>query len=75
MKKSIQNLMMAAAMICGTMSMTSCDEFMESIFGEWDRPTPATPTPNPTPDPTPTPEELNAKLARAAELQLCAQAR
>ena len=56
MKKSIQNLMMAAAMICGTMSMTSCDEFMESIFGEWDKPTPenSTPTPDPTPDPTST---------------------
>ena len=70
MKKSIQNLMMAAAMICGTMSMTSCDEFMESIFGEWDRPTPATPTPNPTPDPTPTPEELNAKLVAEAQVMV-----
>ena len=38
MKKSIQNLMMVAALVCGTMSMTSCDEIMETIFGEWDKP-------------------------------------
>ena len=29
---------MVAALVCGTMSMTSCDEIMETIFGEWDKP-------------------------------------
>lgn len=56
MKKSIKNLMMVAALVCGTMSMTSCDEIMETIFGEWDKPTPQSSTPDPTPTPTPDPE-------------------
>lgn len=51
MKKSIQNLILAAAMMGGAMTVTSCEE----LFGEWDKPTPVTPTPDPTPDPTPTP--------------------
>ena len=52
MKKLIKNILMVAALVCGTMSLTSCDEIMESIFGEWDKPTPENPTSNPesTPD-------------------------
>ena len=47
MKKLIKNILMMAALVCGTMSLTSCDEIMESLFGEWDKPTPETPTPDP----------------------------
>ena len=46
MKKSIQALIMAAAMLAGAMVFTSCEE----ILGEWSKPTPVVVTP---PDPTP----------------------
>lgn len=48
MKKLLKNILLVAALMCGTMSLTSCDEIMETIFGEWDKPTPVTPTPDPT---------------------------
>ena len=57
MKKSIQNLILAAAMMGGAMTVTSCEE----LFGEWDNPSPVviTPTdPSPTPTPTPTPDPI-----------------
>lgn len=56
MKKSIQNLILAAAMMAGPFVFTSCEE----IFGEWDKPAPAviTPDPTPMPDPTPTPDPI-----------------
>ena len=63
MKKLLKNLMMVAALVCGTMSMTSCDEIMETIFGEWDKPTPQ----SSTPDSTPTPEEMLTNLSAALE--------
>lgn len=70
MKKTIKNILMAAAMMCGTMCLTSCDEIMETIFGEWDKPTPANSTPDPTPNPTPTPEEVNAQLVAEAQVMV-----
>ena len=66
MKKSIQALMMAVAMLAGPMVFTSCEE----ILGEWSRPAPnpVTPTPEPEPDPTlmlKTPLTLEAAVAGA----------
>lgn len=66
MKKSIQALIMAAAMLAGPMVFTSCEE----ILGEWSRPAPnpVTPTPEPEPDPTlmlKTPLTLEAAMAGA----------
>jgi hypothetical protein len=66
MKKSIQALMMAVAMLAGPMVFTSCEE----ILGEWSRPAPnpVTPTPEPEPDPTlmlKTPLTLEAAMAGA----------
>ena len=66
MKKSIQALIMAAAMLAGPMVFTSCEE----ILGEWSRPAPnpVTPTPEPEPDPTlmlKTPLTLEAAVAGA----------
>ena len=66
MKKSIQALMMAVAMLAGSMVFTSCEE----ILGEWSRPAPnpVTPTPEPEPDPTlmlKTPLTLEAAVAGA----------
>ena len=66
MKKSIQALIMAAAMLAGPMVFTSCEE----ILGEWSRPAPnpVTPTPTPEPDPTlmlKTPLTLEAAVAGA----------
>ena len=66
MKKSIQALIMAAAMLAGPMVFASCEE----ILGEWSRPAPnpVTPTPEPEPDPTlmlKTPLTLEAAVAGA----------
>ena len=66
MKKSIQALIMAAAMLVGPMVFASCEE----ILGEWSRPAPnpVTPTPEPEPDPTlmlKTPLTLEAAMAGA----------
>lgn len=64
MKKSIQALIMAAAMLAGPMVFTSCEE----ILGEWSRPAPNPVTPTPEPDPTlmlKTPLTLEAAVAGA----------
>ena len=64
MKKSIQALIMAAAMLAGPMVFTSCEE----ILGEWSRPAPNPVTPTPEPDPTlmlKTPLTLEAAMAGA----------
>ena len=66
MKKSIQALMMAVAMLAGPMVFTSCEE----ILGEWSRPAPnpVKPSPEPEPDPTlmlKTPLTLEAAVAGA----------
>ena len=64
MKKSIQALIMAAAMLAGAMVFTSCEE----ILGEWSRPAPNPVTPTPEPDPTlmlKTPLTLEAAVAGA----------
>ena len=64
MKKSIQALIMAAAMLAGPMVFTSCEE----ILGEWSRPAPNPVTPEPEPDPTlmlKTPLTLEAAVAGA----------
>ena len=64
MKKSIQALIMAAAMLARPMVFTSCEE----ILGEWSRPAPNPVTPTPEPDPTlmlKTPLTLEAAVAGA----------
>ena len=64
MKKSIQALIMAAAMLAGPMVFASCEE----ILGEWSRPAPNPVTPTPEPDPTlmlKTPLTLEAAVAGA----------
>ena len=66
MKKSIQALIMAAAMLAEPMVFASCEE----ILGEWSRPAPnpVTPMPEPEPDPTlmlKTPLTLEAAVAGA----------
>ena len=40
MKKSIKTLLMAATIVVLPFSFTSCNEFMDSFFGEWDKPAP-----------------------------------
>ena len=53
MNKTFYKILFAAALMCGAMTVTSCDDFTSNT----DNPTP-TPTPTPTPDPQPSPEEL-----------------
>ena len=60
MKKSIQNLILAAAMMGGAMTVTSC----EDILGEWSKPTPAEETPT---EPTVDPIEQAKQLLKDAQ--------
>ena len=61
MKKSIKNLMMAAAIVALPFMFTSC----EDIFGEWSRPAPNPVVPTPEPTMLETPLTLEAKEAGA----------
>ena len=64
MKKLFNQFLLMAALICGTLSFTSCDD----LFGEWSRPTPSTPTP--TPDPAPTVDDLKAEAQKLMSLAM-----
>lgn len=44
MAKSIKAILAALA-LATPLALTSCDPYLDDIFGEWSRPTPATPTP------------------------------
>ena len=52
MKQKINQLFLVAALLCGAMSLGSCQGLIDAIVGEHaDNPTQPTPTPTPTPTP------------------------
>ena len=56
MRQKINQLFLVAALLCGAMSMSSCEELIDDILGEQvDNPTQPAPAPTPQPTPTPTP--------------------
>ena len=66
MKKTFKSILLGGAFLLALpVLLTSCDPYLDDIFGHWERPAPV--NPNPTPDPMmkETPLTLEAKTAGA----------